>query len=65
MVKRRLGILSSLPGMSSLMEKRREFSEERILGYSPERVYDIVADLNRLTTTSDLSCHRAVRVGCV
>jgi coenzyme Q-binding protein COQ10 len=56
-VKRRLGIFSSLPGVSSLMEKRREFSEERILGYSPERVYDVVADLNRLPTHSDPSCH--------
>ena len=56
-MKRRLGIFSSLPGVSSLMEKRREFSEERILGYSPERVYDVVADLNRLPTHSDPSCH--------
>ena len=35
------------PDVSSLVEKRREFSEERILGYSPERVYDVVSDLNR------------------
>ena len=36
-----------LPDVASLVEKRREFSEERILGYSPEGVYDVVADLNR------------------
>lgn len=63
MVRRRLGILSSLPGVSSLMEKRREYSEERILGYTPEMVYDIVADLNRLTVHSDPSkYHHALSV---
>jgi coenzyme Q-binding protein COQ10 len=39
--------MSMFPDVASLVEKRREFSEERILGYSPERVYDVVADLNR------------------
>ena len=39
--------LNIFPDLSSLVERRREFSEERLLGYSPERVYDVVADLNR------------------
>ena len=32
--------------ISALTERRKEFSEERVLGYTPEMVYDVVADLN-------------------
>ena len=39
--------MSLFPDISALVEKRREFSEERILGFSREQVYDVVADLNR------------------
>ncbi|CAI8036009.1 Coenzyme Q-binding protein COQ10 homolog A, mitochondrial [Geodia barretti] len=42
-----MSMFPELPDVASLVEKRREFSEERILGYSPEGVYDVVADLNR------------------
>ena len=47
---RGMSMFPGLPDMSSLVDKRREFSEERILGYSPEKVYDVVADLNRYVT---------------
>ena len=42
-----MSIFSSLPDISALSDKRREFSELRLLGYSPSKVYDVVADLNR------------------
>lgn len=45
-----MSLFSGLPDISALTEKRREFSEERILGYTPDKVYDVVADLNRYTS---------------
>ena len=63
-------MFAGLPDMSSLVEKRKEFSEERILGYSPDRVYNVVADLNRYITqhnllhVTSLSVYIATRSSC-
>ena len=54
-----MSVFPALPDISALTEKRREFSEERILGYTPDKVYDVVADLNRYIQ----SCHY-LRVDC-
>ena len=44
---RQMSIFPSLPDISALSDKRREFSESRLIGCSPSEVYDVVADLNR------------------
>ena len=46
-VVRQMSFFPHLPDtISALTNRQREFSEERVLGYTPEMVYEVVADLN-------------------